>query len=161
MGCASSILLYFIMVIKPIEFEDPEGMSNFWRYFISIMLMVFSFVFLVNGYITSVEINLELKIVIKEKKNLCCCREAESRDLENLKDIRILKRGRETFEQNSIHYVIIMEFEEEEPLEIMEEDSVLKIKKKYVEIQTYLKKKIDFDSWIQVKDESYSSKKEK
>ena len=34
------------------------------------------------------------------------------------------------------------------------------MKKKYVEIMTYLKINIDFDNWIEVKDESYSRIKE-
>ena len=52
-----------------------------------------------------------------------------------------------------------MEFEEEEPIEILETGSMIIIKKKYVEIMTYLDKKLDFDQWIDIVDESTSNKR--
>jgi hypothetical protein len=80
-------------------------------------------------------------------------------DLNSLSDMFILKKGHESFETNTIHFLIVFVFCDSN-VELLEEDSLIKVKKKYVEVMSFLKRDLDWDN-IRVIDQSTNTKKKR
>ncbi len=147
-------LFYAITEYREYFDREEQLISVTWKYIVTFMIQFVGFQFIWQANIETIEINNKLKLIIQQRSNIFCSREADTRDLYKLDTIKIVKRGFETFSSNYLHYILLFTFYGEKDLEILESNSLLAAKKKYVEVMTYLNKTINFDVWIEVKDES-------
>jgi hypothetical protein len=118
--------------------------------------------FLITVDKESVEIQKNKKILVKHYTNpwLCCKRKTNVRNLELLADINIVKKGHETYSTSTIYYTVEFRYNEQNvPLnqltsstgparreEIIESNDLREIKRKYVEIMTFMSKEFDIGS---------------
>jgi len=129
---------------RHIFLEEMEEGVYARKLLISLTTIAIGLVMLYLAKKERLRINKEEDFIYVEYKNIFCVKHLEGRFLHALRDIKIVKKGIQTFNENTLHYVIRFEFSEDfEDLEVAESRKFLDIKNKYLQICSYLDKQVD------------------
>jgi hypothetical protein len=77
-----------------------------------------------------IEFNKQHDFVTMNYTNICCRQTRFSKKLTQLFNVTIVKRGQDTVQNKTLHYKLILNFDDGGQLEIMETNSQRKIKAK-------------------------------
>jgi len=131
-----------------------------WQYLICSFTIVVGISFLVAGTTEIVQFDKHDFEVVVMNKSLCCIESSKRRVLSSINSIEIVKRGRRSVGDDTIHYLIVLHCEGEVPLEMLETRDRFKIKQRYLDIQYFLGKEVELDN-LNIVDQSDKAQKNK
>ncbi|EWS75189.1 transmembrane protein, putative (macronuclear) [Tetrahymena thermophila SB210] len=148
-------IIGLVMMHKHIFLDEIDGLTYFTKMIISLLTLISGMIMLIVAKKEKLRINKNEDLIYVEYKNIFFRGHLEGRYLHSLKDFYVVKKGIQTFTENTIHYVIRFEFNDDfDNLEVAESRRFLDIKKKYIQICVYLDKEAQQMENIKFVDES-------
>ncbi|KAL4473520.1 hypothetical protein ABPG74_022384 [Tetrahymena malaccensis] len=136
-------IIGLVMMHKHVFLDEIDGMTYFTKMFISFLMLISGLIMLIVAKKEKLRINKNEDLIYVEYKNIFFRGHLEGRYLHSLKDFYVVKKGIQTFTENTIHYVIRFEFNDDfDNLEVAESRRFIDIKKKYIQICLYLDKDV-------------------
>jgi len=139
--------LFLLIKIATGHIQDlfPGG-AAWWEYLLCACVMLVSLSFFVAGTSEHVQFDREINVVVQEKVSLFCTEFKAMRNLDKCNDIEIVKKGfqgKSVYKNDTTYYELIMYFEGESPLEILETNSRFEIKQRYLDISHFLGREVE------------------
>lgn len=162
MVTGSLVLMYLWTHHFDLFFIESEltVLRRLWKMSIMAGTLVVGLIFLSASQIEVTEFNRTTKQLIVRKSNVFGQKEVEKKNLSQVTDVCIIKRGHDSIQIYTIHYILQISFLEEWLVEVLETNNLHKIKLNYVEVMTFLGKEINFDENVPIIDQSTGRKSE-
>jgi len=137
-SAVGGFLLFHILFYVPDTLFSGFKKGTWWQYLASFAVLGLGFAFLMQAERIKVLLNRKKDIISVTKTNLCLRRRVEERRASDCIKARIVKKGLDNVSSNTIHFNLMLDFEDDRPLKIAESNSRAQIKKKYVQVTDYL-----------------------
>lgn len=126
---------------------EKENLVTFKKknheYILLAFLVIIGMVFLVSGKVKSTIFDKQAKkLTIRKRSITCHCRSITNYALEDLKGLRAVKRGIKQGQVETLHYAIILEFNQKQN-QIEDDDSGSDVDKFNVRITKKVQRRID------------------
>lgn len=97
-------LIYHLALGQHGVLFDGYREGHWWQYFIAVLLLIFGVWFMHAGKVETVVFDNEKGLVSKIKTSIFCRKRTEDWALEQIRNIRVFKRGHDGIQVVTIHY---------------------------------------------------------
>jgi len=136
-GFGVFLLIHILFYVPDTLFSGFKN-GTWWQYMASLAVLVLGIAFFVEADRITVYLNRKKDIVSVTKTNVCLRRKVETRRASDCLKARIVKKGFDNVSSHTIHYNLMLDFEDDKPLKIADTTSRAQIKKRYVQVTDYL-----------------------
>ncbi|CAD8162031.1 unnamed protein product [Paramecium octaurelia] len=112
--------------------------TTWWQYFVSFIIMGIGISFLIATKREKLIFNKEKDEIILCYRNICCQKKVMEQKISHLSNMRMVKRGMDSIQNSTLHYKIVLSFNDGQYFEILEGKSEYKIKGQFVQIAKYI-----------------------
>ena len=105
---------------------------------VAIIVLVLGLIFLYGGKVESVVVDKERCLLELHRRSILCLNNKKVYDLQNVKNIRCVKKGHDGVNFYTLHYVVQAEFSNEPPVKILESSKREKIVQQTLLIRNFL-----------------------
>mmetsp|Transcript_13346 Transcript_13346/g.22688 ORF Transcript_13346/g.22688 Transcript_13346/m.22688 type:complete len:220 (-) Transcript_13346:28-687(-) len=109
-----------------------------WQYLIAVFILGFGIIFMWAGKIDSVVIDKQLGIMTKERVNIVCKKKQTDWALDQIKNVRVFKRGHDSIQVVTIHFEVQVDFSNLPSCTLLETQSHDKAIKQAIKIKQFL-----------------------
>ena len=81
-----------------------------WQYLVAVLILIFGIVFMNAGKVDQVILDKQIGIMSKVKTSIFCQKETTDWALDQIKNVRVFKRGHDGIQVMTIHYEVQMDF---------------------------------------------------
>jgi len=142
------VIIAEILVGRAQEIFPRIKPGAWWEYLVGALTFLVGLSFFMAATSEYVEFDREIDVIVQDKKSIFCREYKTMRTLQKFKEIEIVRKGfhnKSNFKNDTTHYELILYFEDEPPLEILETSNRYEIKQKYLDISYFLGKEVDLE----------------